>query len=233
MSVSPSAPLSGLLELHRRPQVDDGADPEVDEMIDGGRREVMQRVAAEHHARPGRGAVARGQTAEIAEVEDAVELDEAVFVRGHQRAAEGGAGVDDELTAGDLARAIGEQPHHRVGHVGRVGDPPQGHAALGLLVGVLVEGAGEHRRPHHPAGVHRVHPHPDRTQLARAVLRQAAHRPLAGAVARQARVRHHPRGRRDVDDGAAAGRRHRPARALHPEPHAHHVDVEQPGELLR
>lgn len=30
-------------------------------------------------------------------------------------AAEGGAGVHDELAAGDLARQIREQPHHRIG----------------------------------------------------------------------------------------------------------------------
>ena len=62
--------------------------------------------------------------------------------------------------------AIGQQPHDGVGDVAGVGDPPQGHRALGALVGLRVEGAGEHRRAHHPAGVHGVHPHADRTELA-------------------------------------------------------------------
>ena len=85
---------------------------------------------------------------------------------GARRAAEGRAGVDDELAAGDLARAVGQQPHDGVGDVGGVGHPPEGHPALGLLVGLGIEGAGEHRRAHHPARVHGVHPHADRSELA-------------------------------------------------------------------
>ena len=92
----------GAFEFDRGPQVDDGADPELDEPFDRGRCEVMEGVAAEHHTMPGRGAIARRQTPEVTEVEGPVELDEAVQRNCHARTVRGRSNhpVTDSETLG-------------------------------------------------------------------------------------------------------------------------------------
>ena len=74
----------GAVELDRGAQVDDRAHPELGEQIDVARHQVVERVAAEHHAGAGRAAVVRRQPTEVAEVEGPVERDEAVLVCRHR-----------------------------------------------------------------------------------------------------------------------------------------------------
>src|SRR5262245_10696390 len=62
----------------------------------------MQRVAAEHHAGPSDAAVTGRQAPQVTEVEDSVELDEAVLVRHHPSTvfAKGDQRVTDRKTCG-------------------------------------------------------------------------------------------------------------------------------------
>ena len=78
-------PAAGALELDARSEVDDGPHAELDQALDVGGFEMVERVAPEHHAGAGDGAVTGGEAAEIAEVVRAVEVDEPGFVRGHAR----------------------------------------------------------------------------------------------------------------------------------------------------
>ena len=60
------------------------AHPELGEQIDVARHQVVERVAAEHHAGAGRATVVGGEPTEVAEVEGPVERDEAVLVCRHR-----------------------------------------------------------------------------------------------------------------------------------------------------
>ena len=60
------------------------AHAELGEQIDVARNQVVERVAAEHHAGACRAAVVGGEPTEVAEVEGPVERDEAVFVCRHR-----------------------------------------------------------------------------------------------------------------------------------------------------
>ena len=85
MSVRLQRSATGVLELGARPEVDDRAHAELAEPFDAGRLEVVERIAAVQHAGARGRTVARRQSAEVAEVVGARELDEPRVVFDHDR----------------------------------------------------------------------------------------------------------------------------------------------------